>query len=243
MTSTDLVVFDGDDTLWRTQEIYDDVKVKFAELVHRHGLGRPDLIAILDRIDAEAAQTRGFTVERFLDSMNHAYELVALDAKQHPTPTLTGEIREIARPLWEIGSYQLYPDTVAVLRQLSRYFELVLATKGQRKLQEAKVKQLGLVRFFAEMHFVEQKTETEYLAILAARGTRPHRAWAVGNSIRSDINPALRAGMRAIWIRRPSWLYEDAELRPPDIPGVDSLTEAAQILMASRVAEQKRAAG
>jgi putative hydrolase of the HAD superfamily len=225
-----VVVFDGDDTLWRTQEVYDAIKSRFATLLVNQRLEAPDSIAILDRIDSEAAVARGFTVERFVDSMLHTYRAIASQRKRKPSARIENDIRALAGPL--LGDYQLYPDTIEVLEVLSRQFELVLATKGQRDLQERKVERLHLGIFFSQMYFLAQKTEADYREILLSRRVPATRAWAVGNSVRSDINPAVRAGMHAIWIRRPTWIYEEAALDTFGVVTVSSLRQAADVLLA-----------
>lgn len=240
MATRGLVVFDGDDTLWRTQEIYDEIKSRFVDLVRALGLGGPDLLSTLDDIDAEAARRRGFTVQRFIESMLETYRVESAVAGHAPAQSMESQITELAQPL--LGDYELYPDVVPVLERLMGRFELVLATKGQRDLQEQKVRRLGIARFFARVYFLDQKTEAEFQHFLVEHHVAPEAAWSVGNSIRSDINPALRVGMHAIWIRRPTWLYEEAPIDVVDVPAVDSLTEAAEVLLAHGFG-QRRAVG
>lgn len=224
-----LVVFDGDDTLWRTQEIYDAVKARFVDLVARHHLRASDALSILGRIDSEAVQMRGFTVDRFVGSMVQTYRSLAAEIRRQPMGSIENQIRELAQPL--LGDYDLYPDTVEVLERLSPRFELVLATKGQRSLQEQKVRRLGIGAFFSRIYFIERKTDNEYRQILASHQMPASRAWAIGNSVRSDINPALKVGMHAIWIRRRTWSYEEEALDSNDVAAVDSLREAADVLL------------
>jgi putative hydrolase of the HAD superfamily len=90
------------------------------------------------------------------------------------------------------------------------------------------------------VYILPRKTEQEYLQILDAWGVAPVDAWAVGNSVRSDINPALRVGIRAVWIARPTWLYEEASLLPGDVIKVHSLTDACSVILA-RSATRKTA--
>lgn len=225
-----LVVFDGDDTLWRTQELYDAVKSAFADLVADADSVR-HVLALLSRIDQEAVALRGFTVERFVNSMLETYRSLARQRGHEATQMVEQKIRALAEPL--LGHYELYPDAIQALRQLSERFELVLATKGERGLQEQKVRQLGIDRYFSSLYFIERKTSDEYRHIIQTHGVKAEMAWAIGNSVRSDVNPATEIGMRAIWIRRAaSWAYEEAHLEDEAVAIVDSLREAAEILLA-----------
>jgi putative hydrolase of the HAD superfamily len=231
-----LLIFDGDDTLWKTQELYDGAKLRFAALLAQEGFANPDMIAILDRIDGEAVEIRGFSVSRFIDSMLTTYRMLTKTAHRQPDGQIENKIRRLSKPL--LGEYQLYPDALPVLERLASRFRLVLATKGQPDLQGQKVTRLGLARFFHRIYILERKTDKEYDAILADYQMPPDRAWAVGNSVRSDINPALQLGIRAILVKRPAWAYEEAMLRSGDVTVVDSLSAACDAILRneSRVA-------
>jgi len=233
----ELVVFDGDDTLWRTQEIYDEIKSAFVDRIRGWNLPSEEALATLDRIDADAASVRGFTIDRFVDSMVRTYRLLSEQAHETPNTASENDVRSLAAPL--LGDYQLYPDALDTIRRLRPYFELVLATKGERKLQERKVHRLGLGKLFSHVYFVDQKTEVEYVRILSQHRLPADMAWAVGNSLRSDINPAISLGMPAIWIRRRGWIYEQASPIAMNVPIVDSLSEAADLLIAHRNVEAR----
>jgi putative hydrolase of the HAD superfamily len=225
-----LVVFDGDDTLWRTQELYDTIKVRFVDLIADKGLQASTALSLLHDIDSSAVSAQGFTVARFVDSMIRTYHSLAASSGRRAEAQTEQAIRDLASPL--LGDYELFPDAIAVLKLLAPHYKLVLATKGQRDLQLQKIRRLGLRELFDELYIIDRKTETEYGRILRLHQTPASRAWAVGNSVRSDINPALHLGMHAIWVRRRTWLYEDAVPVNDDVTAVDSLSEAADVLLA-----------
>jgi putative hydrolase of the HAD superfamily len=231
-----LVIFDGDDTLWRTQELYDLAKLRFASLLSKEGLTNPDPITTLDRIDAEAVEVRAFTIDRFIDSMVTTYHVLNRAANRQVNESTERKIRRLNGLL--LGGYKLYPDARDVLRQLAPAFRLVLATKGEPELQGRKIARSEVGQFFDQIYVMERKTEEEYRMILGAYQMPPNRAWAVGNSVRSDINPALLLGIRAILIKRPTWRYEETKLRSGDLTVVDSLSAACNAILQdeSRVA-------
>jgi putative hydrolase of the HAD superfamily len=136
MRRNELVVFDGDDTLWRTQELYDAAKAEFAELLRDRDVACPDAIALLDRIDAKAAEIRGFTIERFINSMLETYRRLCAEEGQDRDGKVESRIRDLATPL--LGDYELYDDTLDVLKRLAARYLLVLATKGEPELQRRK---------------------------------------------------------------------------------------------------------
>lgn len=226
-----LVIFDGDDTMWRTQELYDRAKTRFATLLAHHGLTDQNPIAILDRIDAEAVDAQAFTVRRFVDSMLTTYHVLSKAHSREPEAQVENQIRRLGKPL--VGEYRLYPDALPALKRLAPRFQVVLATKGDPELQRQKVRRLGLARFFDQIYLMERKTEKEYMEILSAHQMHPNRVWAVGNSIRSDINPALKLGIRSVLIQRPTWLYEEAQLRPGRVAIVDSINAACRVILES----------
>ena len=231
--SAKLIVFDGDDTLWKTQELYEAIKRKFAGLMREWGLSESNPIPLLERIDSQAVESHGFTVRRFEDSMLNVYHLLSQQRGRPTREPNENLIRGLTRPLED--GYELYPDSLSVLTILCRDFKLVLATKGQSDLQNTKIERLGLSRFFSAIYVLDQKTSREYEQILEDCVTAPELACAVGNSVRSDINPATESGMSAILVRRLGWRYEREHIHHPErVWAVSSLTEAADILIEMR---------
>jgi putative hydrolase of the HAD superfamily len=228
-----LVVFDGDDTLWKTQELYDAAKLEFAALMRELSLSAPDPIALLEYVDMQAVDSQGFTIDRFENSMVATYRILCAKRAIASAEVVEERIRQLTRRFR--GGYELYPDTISTLEALSTWLTLVLATKGEPAIQEQKVTNLGLTRFFNRVYVFTRKTTEEYLRVLADFSAPPETAIAIGNSARSDINPATDIGMAAILITRPTWHYEKEALRNPErVRSVNSLTEAAASMMAMR---------
>jgi putative hydrolase of the HAD superfamily len=92
---------------------------------------------------------------------------------------------------------------------------LTLLTKGHPEEQKLKLDRSGLGIYFGHTAIVREKDESTYIALIASRGMRPEAAWMIGNSPRSDINPALGAGINAVYIPHPrTWVLEREEIRP-----------------------------
>jgi len=228
MSHCGLIIFDGDDTLWKTQELYDAAKRHFVTLLRAQGFFEPNIINILDEIDVRQVKSKGFVIDRFQDSMIKTYVFLCELEQRQSNQEINVAIKSICTPL--LGSHQLYKDAINVLQSLSFHYSLVLATKGDILAQKEKINQLGVHQFFKQIYILAQKTELEYSQIIDDQRIRKDNVWVVGNSVKSDINPALRLGLRAILISRGSWLYEEDLLLCGDVARVDSLTEAAHII-------------
>jgi putative hydrolase of the HAD superfamily len=129
----------------------------------------------------------------------------------------------VSAAVWEIGQAVIeYPivllDGVAeTLARLSGPCRLLLLTKGGRENQESKLARSGLGHLFDGVHIVPEKDAEVIRGLLAHYGLEPEQTWMVGNSPRSDINPALEAGVGAIYVPHPNtWKLEHEEIAEPE---------------------------
>lgn len=224
-----LIIFDGDDTLWKTQERYDQAKAEFSELLRRLGFVAGNPIEILDAIDSErASSTKDFSANRFVESMKATYTFLCDKENRILEREIEEQISTICAPLFTRP--ELYEDTVWTLETLVGEHTLLLATKGNPTLQNGKVDELGLRPFFRKVYVLRDKSEREYSEILRDVRGSIETTWVVGNSVRSDVNPALMLGWKAILIPRGSWRYEEAALAKGDVTIVHSLREAVTVI-------------
>ena len=104
------------------------------------------------------------------------------------------------------------PET---LEYLSARHDLTLFTKGHPEEQKLKIGRSGLGGFFGYTAIVKEKDATAYRRLVEERGMDPERTWMIGNSPKSDINPALEAGLNAVFVPHAhTWVLEKQELRP-----------------------------
>jgi len=223
------IIVDGDDTLWKTQELYDRAKTEFARLLKQRHFRTPNPIDILDDIDAQNVALRGFSNERFVESLLETYAHLCKQENRHAEPGIERQIRLIgastfARP-------QLYEDTVWAISTLGQHYILALATKGEPSIQNAKVDALGLRRCFHRVYCLQKKTEYEYSQIVSDLGIPKQVIWVIGNSVKSDINPALKLDLRTILIPRGIWRYEQEILDDREVIIVQSLKEATRVIL------------
>jgi putative hydrolase of the HAD superfamily len=205
-----LIIFDGDDTLWETMPIYSDAKAAFFRQMSEWGFDEQEVRLRFDRVDAENVKRLGFTRQRFPDSMVRTYREFSERCQSAPLPDREACVRDIGMAVFSRPT-PLLRGAKRTLERLSRFYSLVLFTKGDLEVQHSRVIASGLGRLFDEVCIAPDKS-VEMLGVLANRHRQsPSRTWVVGNSLRSDIKPALDAGMRAIWIPYETWVHEEAD--------------------------------
>jgi putative hydrolase of the HAD superfamily len=210
---TELIVFDGDDTLWRVEHLYDAARSRAAEVVAREGLDPVAWAALQRQIDVANVQHFGLSRLRFPQSSVEAYEQLATESGVTVKPAVRDRVRSAAATVFDRKA-PLMPGVREVLRTLKRDHRLALLTQGDPSIQKKRIGESGLGDFLDFIRVVDRKDEASFSTVLDALTTSPSAAWSVGNSIPSDINPALRLGMSAIWIEAPVWAHERREDGP-----------------------------
>jgi putative hydrolase of the HAD superfamily len=228
-----VLIFDGDDTLWRTMPLYTAAKRRFFRLMERVGFPRPLVEPRFERLDRQNVDKWGFTVERFRTSMIETYREFAKQRRVAPDERIEGRIAVIAFSVTR-GRARTVASAREVLQALRPAFRLVLLTKGERNVQERRIADSSLQEFFDAVRIVARKDEDAFRAVIDDLGVSADRVWSIGDSLRSDIHPAIHAGARAVWIPRPTWSYEhDAPI--PGVRRVRSLRELPKVLINKEV--------
>ena len=203
----DLICLDADDTLWHNMRHFDiaeralfDLLTPFAEA----GISR----GRLEAVEARNLQLYGYGAKGFTLSMIEA--AVELGGPDLPVGTVA-EILRVGRDL--LGHpVDLLPGIEAALDGLARQAPLVLVTKGDLLHQETKLAASGLGGRFTAIEIVSDKTPDTFVRIFAAHGVPPERALMAGDSLRSDVLPALEAGAWAAHVPHgTAWSHERAE--------------------------------
>lgn len=206
-----LLIFDGDDTLWETQELYERAKTKFANLIARLGYKKNQAIAQMDLIDSANVLEHGFSRRRFPLSLVQTYRKLAERAGAKVDKQLERELRVLGHAVYA-KKPKLIPYALLTLRRLKKSFRLVLLTKGDTSVQRKRVAHSGLSDLFDAVYIVRNKSSDELRDVLRCEGVAPRDAVMIGDSVRSDIRPAIEIGMSAIWLRRKTWRYEKDSL-------------------------------
>jgi len=198
--------FDADDTLWHNEAVFRLTQARFIHLLADHA--DPDHLA--DRL--EAAERRnlghyGFGVKGFTLSMIET--AIEVTAGRVPASVIA-ELIAAGREMLE-HPIELLPQARATVTTLAADYRVVLITKGDLLDQERKLAQSGLGDLFDAVEIVSDKTEAAYRRIFARHGTGADQALMVGNSLRSDVIPALAAGAWAVHVPHAhTWALEMA---------------------------------
>lgn len=199
--------FDADDTLWHNERLFRLTEARFAELLAGHA-GGADLAARLLAAEQRNLGHYGFGVKGFVLSMiETAIEVTDGRVPAAVIAELMAAGREmLAHPI------ELLPHAEAAVAALSGRYRLVLITKGDLLDQERKLAQSGLGELFDAVEIVSDKTAATYARIFARHGDGAGRAAMIGNSLKSDVLPAIAAGGWGIHVpHEHAWALEAAE--------------------------------
>ncbi|MDL2408368.1 HAD family hydrolase [Rhizobium calliandrae] len=205
--------FDADDTLWQNEQFYRLTEQQFTELLAEYAESETISRGLLE---AEKRNLRhyGFGIKGFTLSMIET----AIEITQGEVPTtVIAQILDIGRDLLA-HPVETLPHVRETLEALAGNYLLVLITKGDLFDQERKLAQSGLGDFFDAVEIVSDKNASTYRRIFAKVGGGPERAMMVGNSLKSDIVPALAAGSFGVFVPHElTWTLEHVE-EPTEAP-------------------------
>ncbi len=202
--------FDADDTLWQNETFFRMTEERFHALVSDHAKGA-DLSARLLEAEKRNLAAYGFGIKGFTLSMIET----AVEVTNGEVPaSVIGEILAAGREMLS-HPVETLPHARETLEELTGDYRIVLITKGDLFDQERKLAQSGLGEFFDAIEIVSSKTVETYARIFAQHGDGPERGMMVGNSLRSDILPAIEAGGWGVYVPHDlTWALEHAE--PPN---------------------------
>jgi putative hydrolase of the HAD superfamily len=219
------LIFDADDTLWESNVAFEEVIDEFIAWLDHPALAREEVRAALDEIEREHSALHGYGTGVFAISLEVT---VARLHEREPTPADREAIARLtARLRWE--ELDIIPGVPETLAELSQRHDLLMLTKGERAEQAGKIERSGLAHLFRRTVITPEKTADTYRDLVAEESLSPERTWMIGNSPRSDILPAVAAGLRGVFVPNPhTWRLEHDELpaehdrilHVPDFPGL-----------------------
>jgi putative hydrolase of the HAD superfamily len=211
--SRQFLLIDGDDTLWENNVYFEQAIEAFIDFVDHSTMTREQVRAALDEIERMNVQVHGYGSASFTKNLKQTYERLAeRDLREEDIEHVVQLGRRISsQPV------RLLPEVAETLGYLADRHDLMLLTKGHLEEQRLKIERSGLEGFFMATAVVHEKAEDTYRAIVHERHLDPARTWMIGNSPRSDINPALQAGLNAVFIPHEyTWRLEKEEVVPTD---------------------------
>ena len=201
---------DADDTLWENNIYFEEAFEEFCRYLNHSSLTPVEIRGILDDIEIANARIHGYGAVNFGRNLSQCYLRLAERAvDEHDLKRVTAMAHQIlAREI------ELLEGVEETLPFLAEKHELTICTKGDPEEQNRKIDRSGLRPLFAHCAVVKEKTRDAYEHLADVRGFDPDRTWMIGNSPKSDINPALEAGLRAVFVpHERTWLLEREEIR------------------------------
>lgn len=216
--------FDADDTLWHNESFYRLTQDHVMGLLADHA-ERADLDARLIEAERRNIEHYGYGVKGFTLSLIET----AIEVTEGRVPaSVIAEIMTVGRDLLA-HPLELLPHARAAVEALNPSHRLVLITKGDLLHQERKLAQSGLGELFHGVEIVSEKTPDTYIRSFHRHGSGPERALMVGNSMKSDVLPALEAGGWGVFVPHGEpWELERAEA-PQNHPRFHALDDLSAL--------------
>lgn len=199
--------FDADDTLWQNEQFYRMTEARFTELLGEH-LDAPGVSARLLAAARRNLGVYGFGIKSFTLSMiETAVEVTNGQVKGEVIAKILAIGREmLSHPI------ETLPQARETVEGLKGRYRIVLVTKGDLLDQERKLAQSGLGELFDGVEIVSDKSADTYRRVFTRHGEGPEHAMMIGNSLRSDVLPALTAGAWGVFVPHElTWAAEHAE--------------------------------
>ena len=232
MAVIDMVGFDADDTLWRSEDYFHAAQEEFERIVGRHvDLGDTGLRERLYAVEKGNIAVFGYGVKGMALSMVEA----AVDITEGRIPARDlHRIVQIAKDMLR-HPVELLPGVREAVEAVAAEHAVVLITKGDLFHQEAKVRDSGLSSLFRRIEIVSEKDVATYARLLDEFGIPADRFLMVGNSLRSDIVPVLRLGGWGVHVPyHLTWAHEREAEVARDAPRLSTVASAADLPRALR---------
>jgi putative hydrolase of the HAD superfamily len=210
--------------------LYDRARSHAARIVAAAGLPANLWEETERKLDVANVARFGLSRLRFPASCVEAYRQVAASSGTAVSDTIERRIRTAAEWVFR-ATAPTVPGARSVLTAVRRYYRTVLLTQGEPEVQRQRITTSGLVDLFDTVEIVDTKQPSVFAATLTAMAAEPSASWMVGNSVRSDINPAVASGMNAIWVDAHVWEHE----RNYQLVGSDAVHVAKALAAVPRI--------
>lgn len=203
------LLIDADDTLWENNVYFERAIAAFISYLNHHEYSAAEVRQTLNAVERETILAHGYGLPSFTRSLVTCFErLSPAPVDEEKRRRVVGFARSIAEQ-----EIELLPLVEETLRDLASRHHLIMMTKGDHAEQADKVRRSGLAHYFTAIEIVAEKDPLAYRAVIARHELTPHSSWMIGNSPKSDINPALAAGLHAVFLfHKDTWILEHATL-------------------------------
>ncbi|HUB50725.1 MAG TPA: HAD family hydrolase [Terracidiphilus sp.] len=203
------LLIDADDTLWENNIYFERAIAAFIGFLDHREYSPADVRNALFAVERETIQTHGYGLSSFTRSLVQLFERLSTEPV---TDDKRERVRGFARTIAD-HEIELLRGVAETLAELASRHHLILMTKGNHDEQAAKVARSGLAEYFSAVEIVSEKDPAAYRAVIARHELAPDTSWMIGNSPKSDINPALAVGLNAVFLfHKDTWALEHAAL-------------------------------
>jgi len=203
------LLIDADDTLWENNVYFERAIAAFISYLNHHEYSPAEVRNALNAVERDTILAHGYGLPSFTRSLITCFERLS------PEPMTEEKHRRVVGFANTIAEQEieLLPGVADTLSQLAARHRLILMTKGNHAEQADKLARSGLASHFSAVEIVAEKDPSTYRQVIARHELAPHTSWMIGNSPKSDINPALAAGLHAVFLfHKDTWVLEHAEL-------------------------------
>jgi putative hydrolase of the HAD superfamily len=215
------LLIDLDDTLCENNIYFERAIADFISFLNHREYTTEQVREVINQVERESIVTHGYGLHSFAHSLVGSFERLSVEPI---TPELHQKIWSFSH---QIADHPLeiidgVPETLAYL---SERHHLIVMTKGSITEQSGKIDRSGLKGFFVAIEIVAEKNVPTYRDIISKYALLPETTWMIGNSPKSDINPALAAGIHAVFVPHcQTWVLEHEEISAAPVDGRKLLT-------------------
>jgi len=206
------LLIDADDTLWENNVYFERAIANFISFLNHHEYTPAQVREVLNDVERANVVKHGYGLHSFAHALVETFERLSVEPL---TPALHETIHGFAHAIAE-HPVEIIAEVPETLDYLAGRHHLILMTKGNFTEQSGKVERSGLKRYFAAVEVVREKDPAMYREVVGKYGLARDITWMVGNSPKSDVNPALAAGLNAVFVPHDqTWVLEHEELAQP----------------------------
>jgi putative hydrolase of the HAD superfamily len=206
------LLFDADDTLWENNIYFERAIAAFISYLDHRVHSPEEVREHLNHCERATIAEHGYGLKSFRRSLVDCFEQLS---DEPITPEKHGRIIAFTEAI-ATQEIELLPGVEETLCELCRRHTLMLVTKGNFDEQTDKLERSGLRSYFSGVEVLAEKNPAAYAALLEKHRLDRSKTWMIGNSPRSDINPALAVGMNAIFIPHDfTWVLEHEVVDQP----------------------------
>ncbi len=205
------LLIDADDTLWENNIYFERAIASFISYLDHREYSHEQVREKLNEVERANTRAHGYGVASFRRALITCFETLS---GEPVTPEKHERIVSFAQSITE-QKIELLPGVLETLPLLAKRHRLILMTKGNPEEQSGKLARSGLTGYFTAVEIPHEKNPQAYHTVCARHSLSCRTTWMIGNSPRSDINPALAAGLHAVYIHHPNtWVLEHDTIDP-----------------------------